>query len=355
MIGGVILGLMNEGQLEYYSRNGDQTLESLILKLSLEGTILFSSKNSNAIIGYEPMELIGTHMKNLMHYEDYIHLKDHLPTCTQEVSSASLRLLDKVGEVIPCYITFTVIHHDYSSNHEIICSVQNISTNRHLDIDFINNEKLKVAGQLAAGIAHEIKNPLTSIKGFIQLMKAEPVLNKKYLEIVEGEIQRLEMISSELLVLTKPQNHEIDLHDLRFLVNEVIVLMEAEALQKSIRFHLISNNGSLMSLCDRNKVKQVLINIVKNGIEAMDHPGCITISLANNGNGAQIAITDEGNGIPEEYIEKLGKPFFSTKTSGNGLGLMVCQKIISEHNGKITVESEPNKGTTFTIELPLVN
>lgn len=349
------MGLINKGQLDYYFEYSDRTEESLILKLSLEGTILFSSKNSNAIIGYEPIELIGTHLKILMHQEDSTQIKDHFPTGSQEVSSASLRLLNKAGDTIPCNITFTLVSHENSSDYkEIICCIQDSSSKSHIDTGTIDNEKLKVAGQLAAGIAHEIKNPLTSIKGFIQLMKAEPVLNKKYLEIVEDEIKRLELISNELLVLTKPQAHDIKLHDLSSLVNEVVFLMEAEALQKSIQFHLISNGGPLMSLCDRNKVKQVLINIVKNGIEAMDQPGVITILLSSNGFDAQIAITDEGYGIPEQYMKKLGEPFFSTKKTGNGLGLMVCQKIISEHNGKIAVESKPNDGTTFTIELPLV-
>ena len=94
--------------------------------------------------------------------------------------------------------------------------------------------------------------------------------------------------------------------------------------------------------------------MIKNGIEAMDQTGLISIALTRDGDNVQIAIADEGRGIPEEYLERLGNPFFSTKRNGTGLGLMVCHKIISEHNGKISVESSPNNGTTFNIHLPLI-
>lgn len=219
--------------------------------------------------------------------------------------------------------------------------------------NIIESEKLKVAGQLAAGIAHEIKNPLTSIKGFIQLMKTDEFPNRKFLEIIEDEIQRLEIISSELLVLAKPHTHIVKIHNLTKLVKEVVFLLEAEALKKSIQVKNIIEIEKLMILCDSHKIKQVLINIIKNAIEAMNEPGVITIQVTRCLNKAMIAVTDEGCGIPEDYLDKLGRPFFSTKESGNGLGLMISQKIISDHGGKMTINTAIDHGTTFTIKIPL--
>jgi PAS domain S-box-containing protein len=346
---------MNKGQVKYFNESEDVTNKRLIFKLSLAGFITYISQNTKVMIGYEPEELIGTHIKNIMHHEDYEKIRDKCQVENDEVYSSILRFFRKDGYVLWVEMTFTNSKQtDSHHSSEIICFINLVQDKRIQYTDLIENEKLKVAGQLAAGVAHEIKNPLTSIKGFIQLMKADTVLNKQYLEIVEGEIQRLESISSELLVLAKPQKYEIELHDLMILVKEVILLLEAEACQKSIQFQLISDNQSFMILCDRHKVKQVLINIVKNGIEAMNRPGSITVRLFKDSNDVQVTITDEGCGIPEEYLEKLGNPFFSTKSKGNGLGLMVCQKIISEHNGHILVESKQNVGTTFKINIPLV-
>lgn len=346
---------MNKGKVKHFNESEDVTHKRLIFKLSLAGFITYISQNTKVMIGYEPEELIGTHIKNIMHHEDYEKIRDKCQFESNEVFSSILRLFKKDGYVLWVDITFTgskQIDSDHSS--EIICFINLVQDNPIEYTDLIENEKLKVAGQLAAGVAHEIKNPLTSIKGFLQLMKADTVLNKKYLEIVEGEIQRLESISSELLVLAKPQKYKIELHDLMILVKEVILLLEAEARQKSIQFQMISGEESFMILCDRHKVKQVLINIVKNGIEAMNEPGSIIVRLFKDTNDVQVTITDEGCGISEEDLEKLGNPFFSTKSKGNGLGLMVCQKIISEHNGHILVESKQNVGTTFKINIPLV-
>jgi signal transduction histidine kinase len=223
-----------------------------------------------------------------------------------------------------------------------------------MEREILEAEKLKVAGQLAAGIAHEIKNPLTSIKGFIQLMKIDDRPNKAFLEIIEQEIQRLEVISSELLVLAKPHTQTMKIHNLTKSVKEVVYLLEAEALKKSIQLKSNMDDENLMILCDSSKIKQVLINIIKNAIEAMNTPGEITIHISKHNNQATIAVTDQGCGIPDYYLEKLGKPFFSTKHTGNGLGLMICQQIISDHGGEMTVRTLVNHGTTFTITIPLV-
>ena len=346
---------MNKGLGKHFNESEDVTNKRLIFKLSLAGFITYISKNTKVMIGYEPEELIGTHIKNIMHHEDYEKVRDKCQFEDNEVFSSILRLFKKDGYVLRADITFTKsMQIDSEQSSEFICFINLVQDKRIEYTDLIENEKLKVAGQLAAGVAHEIKNPLTSIKGFLQLMKADTVLNKKYVEIVEGEIQRLESISSELLVLAKPQKYKIELYDLMILVKEVILLLEAEARQKSIEFQLVSGDQSFMILCDRHKVKQVLINIVKNGIEAMNKAGSIMVQLFKESDDVQVTITDEGCGIPEEYLEKLGNPFFSTKSKGNGLGLMVCQKIISEHNGHILVESKQNVGTTFKINIPLV-
>ncbi len=263
-------------------------------------------------------------------------------------------MIKKDGSCLVLEIAASFISHTNPGIPEgIICFIKDISVDQNeAENILIESEKLKVAGQLAAGIAHEIKNPLTSIKGFIQLMKAEEIPNKKYLEIMEDEIHRLDIISNELLVLAKPHKHEVNKHDLIKIVQEVIYLLEGEAVKKSIQIKSVIEEQKMLILCDIHKVKQVLVNILKNAIEAMDQ-GVITIHMSKNRNNALVSVIDEGCGIPDEYLDHLGTPFFSTKATGNGLGLMICQKIISEHGGNISVQSTQMQGTTFTITIPM--
>lgn len=336
------------------------------IRLSLEGFITYITKNSKLMIGYDPEELIGIHISEIMHQDDFQRAETECQTKKEEVSTDSYRMKKKDGTDLWVEVTKTVINH--SNGHlpaGIICLVNDISKKveveenieeiimEEAENNILELEKLKVVGQLAAGVAHEIKNPLTSIKGFIQLMKAEEYPSKKYLEIMEDEIQRLEIISSELLVLAKPHKHTMKVHDITKLVREVVFLLEAEAVKKSIEIKCKVERDDLSIVCDIHKVKQVLINLIKNAIEAMEKPGTITVQISECFNTAKVSVTDEGCGIPEEFIEQLGKPFFSTKSNGNGLGLMICQKIISEHGGKMAVHTLKGKGTTFTIKIPL--
>ncbi|MEW9672260.1 PAS domain S-box protein [Ammoniphilus sp. 3BR4] len=217
-----------------------------------------------------------------------------------------------------------------------------------------NSEKLSVAGQLAAGIAHEIRNPMTSIKGFIDLMKAGFGEKKKYFDIMSSEIERIELILSELLILAKPQSIKYERKDIRVLLSQVLTLLDTQAILNNVQFVTEFKPGVTHIYCDENQLKQVFINFVKNSIESMPNGGIITIQV--NGNSQEemlIRLTDQGCGIPKEVLSKLGQPFYTTKEKGTGLGFMVSKQIIENHSGQIHVESELGQGTTIEIKLPL--
>jgi PAS domain S-box-containing protein len=217
-----------------------------------------------------------------------------------------------------------------------------------------NSEKLSVAGQLAAGIAHEIRNPMTAIKGFIQLFQSELKDKQKYFEIISSEIDRIELILSELLILAKPQSVKYDKKDIRVLISQVITLLESQAIMKNIQFVTEFQLGAAHIFCDENQLKQVFINFIQNSMESMQNGGTITIEVnSENDQEMLIRLTDQGCGISKEVLSKLGEPFYTTKEKGTGLGFMVSKKIIENHAGKIMVESELNKGTTIEIRLPI--
>jgi signal transduction histidine kinase len=219
----------------------------------------------------------------------------------------------------------------------------------------IYSEKLSMIGQLAAGIAHEIRNPLTSIKGFLQLMQAGVIDTKNYLDIMENEIDRIETISSELLFLGRPKESQLKICSIQKLLDEVLILMESQSFKQNVRIETNFLCKPFYIRCDESKLKQVFINLVKNGLEAMEQGGTLKIEIYEAAfHQVAVAIKDEGYGIPQENLEQIGQPFYTTKEGGNGLGLMVCFQIIHEHHGKISIASEPQKGSTFTVVLPTV-
>ncbi|WP_340085205.1 PAS domain S-box protein [Siminovitchia sp. FSL H7-0308] len=213
-------------------------------------------------------------------------------------------------------------------------------------------EKLSVVGQLAAGIAHEIRNPLTVIKGFTQLLSQEE--DNDYLNVVLDELERIEDIVSDLLILAKPQPSRLENLDISQLLSSTIDLFKSEAILHNVEIIPNFELSNPWIKGEPNKLKQVYINIIKNAIEAMPKAGGKIYITAQNLSYRKILtrVQDTGVGIPKERIPNLGEPFYSTKEKGTGLGLMICNRIIKNHGGTIKIDSELNKGTTISIIMP---
>ncbi|MEK4030413.1 PAS domain S-box protein [Pseudobacillus sp. FSL P4-0506] len=213
-------------------------------------------------------------------------------------------------------------------------------------------DKLSAVGQLAAGIAHEVRNPLTSVKGFMQLLAQET--NNKYTDIILSELERIEFIMNEFLILAKPhQDVQMKLSNINEVLSEVVVFMKPEALLYSVDIHQDFDKNLPFVQCEPKQIKQVIINLIKNAIDAMPSGGNIylTTSITSDSQVA-IEVRDEGAGMPIERLERLGEPFYSNKEKGTGLGLMMCYKIIENHEGTIHFTSREGDGTTARVLLP---
>ncbi|HDX9635885.1 PAS domain S-box protein [Bacillus cereus group sp. MYBK108-2] len=217
------------------------------------------------------------------------------------------------------------------------------------------SEKLAVVGQLATVMAHEINNPLTAMKGFMQLLKStENENNQGYINIISSEIERIESITTEFMAVAKPQVVKMQPNNMSVLMDQVLMLLQPQAMMNNIKFRIDLNPGIPLISCEGNQLKQVFVNILKNAIESMPMGGeiLIQINILDN-NQVSIRFIDQGCGIPKERIPYLGEPFYSIKEEGIGLGLMICYKIIETHQGKIFIKSEMNKGTTVEVTLPI--
>ncbi|MCG8395463.1 PAS domain-containing protein [Bacillus atrophaeus] len=231
--------------------------------------------------------------------------------------------------------------------------LRDISERKQTEELMLKSEKLSIAGQLAAGIAHEIRNPLTAIKGFLQLMKPTMEGNDHYFDIVFSELSRIELILSELLMLAKPQQHAFKEHlNLKKLISEVTALLETQANLNGIFIKTAFQRESIFINGDQNQLKQVFINLIKNAVESMPDGGTVEIDTTEDEHSVHVTIKDEGEGIPEKVLKRIGEPFLTTKEKGTGLGLMVTFNIIENHQGTIQVDSKPEKGTAFKISFP---
>ncbi|WP_165970904.1 ATP-binding protein [Peribacillus frigoritolerans] len=220
----------------------------------------------------------------------------------------------------------------------------------------IKAEKLEVVSHLAASISHEVRNPLTTTKGFLQLLREEDISQKKkekYIEISLNELDRATNIIKDYLTFARPEaedNHSIDIHsELRNCINVLTPLAQME----NVQFKESFSSENIFVLGDPLKLKQSLINILKNGIESYSAGGSIEVSTSKDHSSIKIVISDHGKGMTEDQVLRLGEPYFSTKSNGTGLGMMVSFSIVKAMNGQIYVKSEPGAGTSFTIFLPI--
>nr|WP_239454307.1 PAS domain-containing sensor histidine kinase [Bacillus suaedaesalsae] len=217
------------------------------------------------------------------------------------------------------------------------------------------SQKLELVGQLAASTAHEIRNPLTGIKGLMKLLseKYTDEHDRFYFSVIDEEINRINEIISEFLVLGKPTAEFLDVHDVNSIMNELHPLIQSEANLYNIQFIVNIDNTPKHIHCVKDHIKQVILNLVKNALEAMNNGGLLTITTQIKNGNCIISIKDTGSGIPEDVLGKIFDPFFTLKDTGTGLGLVVCRRIVNMYNGDITIKSTEKIGTEVLVTFPL--
>ena len=228
-----------------------------------------------------------------------------------------------------------------------------LNENAMLRTEMQKSEKLNIISELAASVAHEVRNPLTVVRGFIQLLEStEDVKNKDYMRLVLAELDRAEQIISDYLNLARPQIDKKEHICLSAHLIEMTTLMSSFAAMQGVYLQVeISEN--LYTIGDKTKLKQAIMNIVKNGIEAIqENKGYLKVTAIQTGDVIKIRVKDSGIGMTEEQLARLGQPYYSLKEKGTGLGLMVTFSILQAHNGTLTYKSESGKGTEAIITLP---
>lgn len=321
----------------------------------LQGTVLSVNKAFESMFGWSADELLGQRLDNVPYglEEESAGIQERVMRGDPVADFETIRL-GKDGKPIDLSITVSGIRDNHGQMVSIATISRNITARKHTEEVIRRSEKLNIVGQLAAGVAHEIRNPLTTLRGFVQLMKEKP-LSPTHTDIMMSELDRINFIVGEFLVLAKPQVSRYQPADLSEIVCDLVLFLDSQANLSNVQFITAFPEKPIPHVvCEPNQLKQVFLNILKNAMEAMPGGGTIRIELLPQPSEfVTVRVTDDGCGIAPDELERLGEPFFTKKSSGNGLGLMVSQQIIANHKGTIAFQSQLGVGTTVEVRLPL--
>jgi two-component system sensor histidine kinase HydH len=266
----------------------------------------------------------------------------------------------KAGAMVSLALSATPIKGGEGGGDGAVIVLRDLSEIKLLQEKVKRSEKLAAIGELAAGVAHEIRNPLSSIRGFAQFLRhslKDKPQEKEYAETMVTEVDRINRVVTDLLTFARPMTVEISPTDITELIEHSVRLVEADALSRDVNIRMNISDLSKLPL-DANQITQALLNLLLNALQALPPKGNIEIGAELDASDSRLHlwVKDDGPGIPNNLIEKIFDPFYTTHEKGTGLGLAIVHKIAENHNGEIRVNSPPKgmaRGCCFSIFIPI--
>jgi len=322
--------------------------------LDHRGTIMDGNLTAATILDMEQKNIIGLPFTVFVADQDGKLFLEHLRSCKNTISRVCTELnLKSHSHVTFCVqiisVPFVVLDPPQVYYNTTIIDISN---QKRLEQELQRLDRLHLVGEMAAGIAHEIRNPMTTVRGYLQLFKKRSSKEQERadFQLMIEELDHANGIITEYLGLAKNKNNQLRKEDINHLIEAICPLVQAEAT-------LVGNGITLelfpelpMILIDGKEIRQVMINLVRNALQSMSHEQIIIRTFMENGK-VVVSVEDQGHGIPNDIKNKIGTPFFTTKEGGIGLGLAMCYSIIQRHNANLDFITSP-KGTTFFIRFP---
>lgn len=325
------------------------SLPDLLFYLSHEG-IYLDYHVTNTHLLYKPHNSrIGKHLTQVLPLKE---AHQFMSAIQQAITSGKIQSVEyqlPIHDTV-CSLEARVMTYDSQS---VLVIVRDITELKNLQQEISRLDQLNLVGEMAATIGHEVRNPLTTVRGFLQLLSRRDECRsfKHYFELMIEELDRANLIISDFLSLAKNKQVHLEKRNLNTIIEALTPLLQSSALVSNKTLHLNVNPVPDL-LLDSKEIRQLLLNLVRNALEAVPPHSSVTIKSFIDKNHVVLAVHDDGSGIPTELLEKLGTPFLTTKENGTGLGLAVCYRIAARHKAAIEVDTSPH-GTTFFIKFPL--
>jgi two-component system, NtrC family, sensor histidine kinase PilS len=334
--------------LQVLHENIVHSISSGLVTTGLEGRITLVNAAGQRLLEHSAAELVGTPVSQLF--------MDSLPTVESEHAHAEVRFETpgKFRKTLRVRVAALTVPERGDQGYVYV--LDDLTELRRLEREIRMQDRLAAVGRLAAAIAHEIRNPLTSIAGSVSMLSGVPEMNEEHrrlLDIVTRESQRLNAIITDFLAYSRTKQYHFDKVDLIQLVEDTLTLMDhrMKAENTGITIKRCFPVKQAWSLADGDKLKQVFWNICENAVRAMKNGGTLTVSLEEAGEDWQIGFGDTGEGMSPQQTEKIFEPFQSNFEGGTGLGLAIVYQIMQAHEGKVWARSKPGQGTTFVVRL----
>ena len=351
------------------------TIEDGVLVASSEGKIIYLNNAVTHLFGYDEVELMGKAIEHLLPDLDWGFLK----AMDMEGSQGLVRREFDLSYPKPRFIRLYAAPLDgqIEGSTGMALILHDATEVREQTYDVIESERIQALTLLAASVAHELGNPLNALSIHLQLIEREirklrpssclvnldndhqkieisDIYSKleKYVSVAKGEVSRLDYIITQFLQAVRPARPNLKKNSLNDIIEETIELLRPELNNRGQSLKLILNEVLPLAFFDAGQIKQSLINLIKNSMQAMSTGGELIIKTGEAEEGVWISLTDTGCGIPQEQIKQIFEPYYTTKEKGSGLGLMIVQRIVRDHDGRLELTSHGSKGATFRIWLP---
>lgn len=343
-------------EMKSYTENVVENMPNGLISVDGEGKIVSINRNASELLELKGRRIRGVSFDQVIG-RDIFDLRETLEL-GREVIEREVLCRTTGGRVVPVGISTTPLRDADGKNMGAVTILRDLREIRELQEKVRRSERLASLGRLASGIAHEIRNPLSSIKGFAQYFQGKlkpPSQDRGYADIMIREVERLDRVIAGLLDFARPQEPRPKSVSIGEILDHSLKLLQSDFQRKEIEVERNYDDGDMNLNIDRDQITQAFLNIFKNSLESIEGGGKLRVSLGLNPDKTmvEIRVSDSGRGISRENLSRIFDPFFSTKKKGTGLGLAITLKIIENHRGEIGVDSSEGKGTTFRVLLPL--